>query len=131
MNPEPPPSIGRPVRAKMDPMLRSVRRLGLCALAVACAASADPEWVWLSKPDGCRQCERCGAPTLREIVADLERAGVRVDRSTVHHVAVCLACSVCASGREYAVRVERAQLEKLEQQGWSPMRELPSGEPAR
>jgi hypothetical protein len=96
-------------------------------LAGAPAASADSSLVWLAKPDGCKQCEPCRARSLREVVADLEQAGVRVHRSTEHFVPVCAACVVCASGRVFAVHVDSVHVAALGRAGWSPMRELPVG----
>ena len=106
-------------------------RVWLCALALAHCASGDPSLVWLAKPDGCVQCERCRAPGLAEVVARIEAGGVRVHDSTEHFVPVCMACGVCASGRSYAVQIERGHTDRLVREGWSAMREPPAGAQGR
>lgn len=106
--------------------------LAAAVAVLACAgegsAGGESPRVWLAKPDGCVQCQPCRAPSLQEVVAALAADGIRVHRAAEHHVPVCAACVVCASGRGYAVQVERAQVDALVGAGWSPMREPPPGE---
>ena len=114
----------------------AVAAVAALAWAVAASAGGDaparPAIVWLSKPDGCMQCQACRAPSLEEVVAALAAEGIPVRRAALHHVPVCAACVVCASGRLHAVQVEATYADALERAGWSPMREPPSaGEGSR
>ncbi|MGH9362080.1 MAG: hypothetical protein ACRD2T_09195 [Thermoanaerobaculia bacterium] len=79
------------------------------------------------RPDGCRQCEPCAAPSLEEVVQSLEEGGIEVLASGVAHLAVCLACT-CPSGRFYVVQVGLEDAEAIAGQGFTPWKgELPGG----
>jgi len=91
-----------------------------CSRSQCTPEPVDVPEAWMARADGCMQCEPCGAPELREVVAELFDAGISVLDSQLGFVPVCLACTVCASGRYYLVLVPEDDAEELVARGWEP-----------
>jgi ferredoxin len=88
-----------------------------------CEALAPPDGeVWLARPDGCVQCEECRAPSLKELVGGLEAEGFTILGALEAFMPVCLACTVCPSGRFYLVLVPAGEAARLEARGWGRWR---------
>jgi hypothetical protein len=76
--------------------------------------------IWEKKPDGCKQCGECTAPTLEVVVQDLSTQGINVlDARLGQESTVCAGCA-CASGRYYTVLVSPGDAAVLEGRGWKP-----------
>ena len=75
--------------------------------------------VWMSRPDGCVQCQSCNVPSLEDVVQGLENSGIRIKDSSWLFLAACLACDVCPSGRQYLVLVTLSDALALVPVGWT------------
>jgi hypothetical protein len=81
--------------------------------------TVEEELVWMSRPDGCVQCAPCNAPSLEDVVRELEESGIDVEGSSFIHLLTCLACDVCPSGRQYLVLVPVSDVASLASMGWT------------
>jgi hypothetical protein len=84
----------------------------------SCRIPLGEDPIWVERPDGCMQCDPCPAPTLEELVQQLEEMGIDVIEATELQYAVCEACHVCASGRSFAVLVPPSDAKTLLSSGW-------------
>ena len=91
-----------------------------CENPICTGPPIEGDDIWMGRADGCVQCEPCDAPSLATVVAEIEASGIPVEDSGFGFVAVCLACTVCSSGRFYLVLIPEAFQQALETRGWAP-----------
>ena len=91
-----------------------------CENPICSGPPIEGQEIWLGMADGCVQCEICDVPSLESVVAEIEASGIPVAKSGFGFVPVCLACTVCQSGRFYLVLVTEAFRQALELRGWRP-----------
>src|SRR5262249_36862125 len=102
-----------------EPFPACGRAEGLGCQGFSCEVmTGDP--AWMKKPDGCKQCGECAAPSLETVVQDLSAQGITVlDSELGQESTVCAGCA-CPTGRYYTVLVSPGDAAILEGLGWAP-----------